>query len=161
RGLDGQFLKGYSTGGRTYGYKSEPELGQTGRTDPRGTLLPRGYRLSIVENEAEVVRQIFKLFMEGHGEKTIAKRLNLLRTGKVWRPNTIFLMLQNSKYVGRLRFNRREWRKNPATGRRVYRWRPLEEWEVAIAESLRIIDDGTWGAVQRRLESRRHLFSHG
>ena len=36
RGLDGQFLKGYSTGGRTYGYRSEPVYEPTSCPDPRG-----------------------------------------------------------------------------------------------------------------------------
>jgi site-specific DNA recombinase len=74
-------------------------------------------------------------------------------------PNTIYLMLQNSKYVGQFYFNRREWRKNPKTGRRVYRWRPRDQWESRVIEALRIIDDETWAAVQRRLKNRQHLFS--
>ena len=51
RGLDGQFLKGYSTGGRTYGYRSEPVYEATSRTDPRGNPIPVGYRLTIVLEE--------------------------------------------------------------------------------------------------------------
>ena len=35
RGLDGQFLKGYSTGGRTYGFTSEPVLDPSGAADSR------------------------------------------------------------------------------------------------------------------------------
>jgi hypothetical protein len=68
-------------------------------------------------------------------------------------------MLQNSKYVGQFHFNRREWRKNPETGRRVSRWRPRDEWESRVIEALRIIDDEAWEAVQRRLKARQHLFS--
>src|SRR5262249_31953089 len=56
---------------------------------------------------------------------------------------------------------RREWRKNPGTGRRVYRWRPAEEWELIACEGLRIINDATWEVVARRLRSRRHHFSRG
>jgi site-specific DNA recombinase len=141
RGLDGQFLKGYSTGGRTYGYRSEPVLDPAGRTDAHGHRVALGYRLSIIPKEADLVRQILKLFSDGHGEKAIAKHLNGLGTGKVWRPNTIFLMLQNPKYAGQIHFNRREWRKNPDTGRRVYRWRPAEEWELIVCEDLRVIDE--------------------
>src|SRR6266481_4401366 len=53
RGLDGQFLKGYSTGGRTYGYRSEPVPDPSGRKDPHGNPVALGYRLSIVQEEAE------------------------------------------------------------------------------------------------------------
>ncbi len=68
-------------------------------------------------------------------------------------------MLQNPKYIGRFHFNCREWQKNPETGRRVYRWRPPEQWESVTNEALRIIDEGTWEAVQRRLRTRQHVFS--
>ena len=158
RGLDGRFLKGYATGGRTCGYRSEP-VHEPGRSDSRGQPIPIGYRITVEPAEAAVVGRIFTLFRDGLGEKAIAKQLNLNHTGRPWRPNTIYLMLQNSKYVGQFHFNRREWRKNPETGRRVYRWRPRDQWESRVIEALRIIDDETWGAVQRRLKSRQHLFS--
>src|SRR5262245_1058441 len=158
RGLDGQFLKGYATGGRTYGYRSEP-VHEAGRTDSHGQRIPIDYRITLEPSEASVVRQIFKLFLGGSGEKAIAKQLNLDHARRPWRPNTIYLMLQNSKYVGRFFFNRREWRKNPETGRRVYRWRPREQWESKVIDTLKIVDDKTWEAAQRRLQNRQHLFS--
>ena len=158
RGLDGRFLKGYATGGRTYGYRSEPVC-ESGRTDSHGQPIPIGYRITVDPMEAAIVIRIFKLFRDGVGEKAIAKQLNLNNTGRPWRPNTIYLMLQNSKYVGQFYFNRREWRKNPETGRRVYRWRPRDQWESRTIEALKIVDDKTWEAAQRRLKSRQHLFS--
>jgi len=158
RGLDGRFLKGYATGGRTYGYRSEPVF-EAGRSVSHGQLVPIGYRMLIDESEAAVVRQIFQLFRKGLAEKAIAKRLNTQVTGRSWRPNTIYLMLQNSKYIGHLYFNRRDWRKHPETGRRVYRWRPRDQWESRVSGSLRIIDEETWEAVQRRLRTRQRLFT--
>ena len=115
--------------------------------------------MTVVPEEAEVVRQIFRLFCDGHGEKSIAKLLNASRPVRNWRPNTIYLMLQNSKYVGRFYFNRRQWQKDPATGRRVFRWRSPEHWERLTRDDLRIVDEDTWEAVQRRLRTRQHLFS--
>lgn len=160
RGLDGQFLKGYSTGGRTYGYRSEAVYEPRGGTDPHGNPIPVGYKIGVNEIEAEVVRRIFEWFKEGLGEKALAKRLNAEATGRSWRANTIFCMLQNEKYIGRFTFNRRQWIKNPETGRRAYRWRPPEEWEIRQSEELRIIDDETWEKIRRRLRTRRHLFSN-
>src|SRR5262249_9847618 len=104
RGLDGQFLKGYSTGGRTYGFSSEPVLDESAATDHRGDPNSIGYRITVVPEEADVVREIFRLFRTGHCEKSIAKLLNASRPGRNWRPNTIYLMLQNPKYVGRFYF---------------------------------------------------------
>jgi site-specific DNA recombinase len=107
------------------------------------------------------VRNIFRLFAEGYGEKAIAKELNRGQTGRLWRPNTIYFMLQNSRYVGRFQFNRREWRKNPETGRRVYRWRPEDQWESLTIADLRIVDSATWEVAQHRLRNRKHMFAGG
>jgi site-specific DNA recombinase len=163
RGLDGQFLKGYATGGRTYGFISEPVHGP-GASEAGGShgrSEPVGYRIKINPAEARVVRRIFQDFREGNGEKAIAKNLNAEKNERLWRPNTVFLMLQNQKYIGHFIFNRREWVKNPSTGRRAYRWRPPEEWEVRQSEDLRIIDDDLWAAVQHRLRTRKRLFANG
>jgi len=157
RGLDGQFLRGYSTGGRTYGYRSEPVYDHL---PAGGRPVPTGYRIEVDSLEAVVVRRIFGSFRDGNGEKAIAKQLNADQTGRLWRPNTVFQMLQNQKYVGRFTFNRREWVKNPATGRRAYRWRPPEQWEIRKSEDLRIVDDNTWEAVQQRLRTRKRPFDH-
>jgi site-specific DNA recombinase len=158
--MDGQFLKGFSTGGKTFGYRSQPVDDPSGRTDPWGNPVPIGYRLTVVPEEAAVVREIFRLFQEGWGEKAIAKRLNGQHPGRTWRPNTIYFMLKNPKYTGSFSFNRREWRKNPETGRRVYRLRPEEHWETLAIEDLRIVDERTWLSVARRLSNRRHLFAN-
>jgi len=159
RGLDGQFLKNYSTGGRTYGYRSEPVYDSQARSDPRGVPIPVGYRLVVVPSEAAVVRKIFQLFGDGLGEKTIARQLNASETHKRWRANTIYLMLRNPRYLGRCVFNRREWRKNPETGKRVYRWRPSEQWESKQIEELRIVENEVWQKAQVRIATRPHLFS--
>jgi len=161
RGMDGQFLKDFSTGGKTYGYRSQPVHDPSGRTDPWGNPVPIGYRLTVHPDEAAVVREVFRMFCDGYGEKVIAKHLNKQHTERLWRPSTIYFMLQNSRYAGKFHFNRREWRKNPETGRRVYRWRPEDQWESRPIDGLRIVDDATWEAAQHRLKTRRHLFSTG
>lgn len=159
RGLDGQFLKGFATGGRLYGYATEPVHDPSGRTGPHGEQVTIGWRIRIVPEEAAIVRRIFEMFAEGKGEKAIAHELNAGRPAKAWRANTIFSMLRNPKYNGHFYFNQREWFKNPRTGKRVYRHRPREQWEHRYDESLKIVDDDTWKAVQERIDSRRHLFS--
>jgi len=160
RGMDGQFLKGFSTGGRTYGYRSEPVFDPAGHLDPRGHPIPIGYRLTIEEIEAAVVREIFRLFGDGVCEKTIAKTLNRKYPSHTWWPNTICMMLRNTRYYGLFTFNKREWLKSPLTGRRVYRLRPADQWEVQNLEALRIIDDLTWEKVQTRIRTRQHLFAN-
>ena len=67
-----------------------------------GRSEPVGYRIKINPAEAAVVRRIFQDFREGNGEKALAKRLNAEKNGRLWRHNTVFLMLQNQKYIGQL-----------------------------------------------------------
>jgi site-specific DNA recombinase len=69
-----------------------------------------GYRmtgdnhLTIVPEEAEVVRWIYDMYLSGCGCPTIADTLNKARIpnskGNPWRPNTILKLISNEKYMG-------------------------------------------------------------
>src|SRR5207248_9479408 len=61
RGLDGQFLKAYSTAGRTYGYRSEPVPDPSGRRATHGNPATVGYHRPVSRQEAESVRQLSQL----------------------------------------------------------------------------------------------------
>ena len=68
-----------------------------------------GYRwvdgtLEVVPEEAEVVRRIFALYLDGKGLQAIAKiiKKEWKNTGKAWKASTIFSMLRNEKYKGDL-----------------------------------------------------------
>lgn len=62
RGLAGNFDRGMSAGGRSYGYRTEDT--------------PHGRRLVIDPAEAEEVRGIFEAYADGHSVRVIAHRLN-------------------------------------------------------------------------------------
>ena len=55
-------LKGYSGGGRRYGYRSEPIY--NGKVDIYGNPEADGYILKINADEADTIIRIFKLFSE-------------------------------------------------------------------------------------------------
>jgi site-specific DNA recombinase len=59
-------------------------------------------------------------------------------------------ILYNEIYVGHLVYNRTTFSKNPDTGRRVSRPLPAADRVVTPVESLRIISDEIWQAVQAR-----------
>lgn len=71
---------------------------------------PYGYELKsgefrIIEQEAEIVRLIFKSYLSGMGKKAIADMLNDMNAPKrfgymVWRINTVGYILGNERYVG-------------------------------------------------------------
>lgn len=63
-------------------------------------------QIVIVENEAEIVRQIFELYSQGMGCRVIAKRLNneghLTIKGNKWTESGVMGIIKNEKYVGDL-----------------------------------------------------------
>jgi site-specific DNA recombinase len=71
---------------------------------------PYGYKadngkLVIDKEEAEVVKMIFRMALDGMGSYKIAKRLNELgietpRNGKLWRSSNVRGMLHNERYIG-------------------------------------------------------------
>jgi site-specific DNA recombinase len=64
--------------------------------------------------------------------------------------------LRNELYVGRLVWNRLRYTKDPATGRRVSRINPREDWVYRDVPELRILDDNLWNCVQTRLGAIRN-----
>ncbi|NCT85457.1 MAG: recombinase family protein [Comamonadaceae bacterium] len=149
RGLAGQFERGFHAGGRTYGYTSAvAEDGQS-------------RRMVIDDAEAAVVRWVFEQFADGHSTRHIAHQLNAQgkpsARGGTWAVSALqgssekgLGMLNNELYIGRVIWNRRQWLKDPETGRRRYVERPKEEWQVREAPELRIVSAELWLRVQDR-----------
>ncbi|WP_414708853.1 recombinase zinc beta ribbon domain-containing protein [Roseateles sp.] len=53
-------------------------------------------------------------------------------------------------YIGRVVWNRRQWQKDPETGKRRYVERPPAEWQTREEPELRIVSDELWRCVQDR-----------
>ena len=149
RGLESRVLKGKSGGGLCYGYDVVKSMGQD--DEPI-----RGLR-KINKQQAEVVRRIFKEFAEARGYREIAARLNAdgikpMRR-ETWGGSSIRPMLRNELYVGKLVWNRREWRWDPEAEKRVPHERPKDEWVRHDAPELRIVSDDLWDQVTKRREA--------
>ncbi len=146
RALEGLALRGCSTGGRCFGYKTVFEKS--------GTLL------EVNESEAVVVRRIFEMSAAGQSLKTIARTLNAegvkpprpraRKRYATWCPSAIREMLRRELYIGRVVWNRSRFIKTPGTNKRVRRLRPPNEWVTVERPELRIVPDGLWLRVQRR-----------
>ena len=76
---------------------------------------PYGYRIEngeyvIVDNEAEIVKQIFKSYLSGVAKKTIADMLNSMnvpnREGTPWQRSTVEYILGNERYTGNAVFQK-------------------------------------------------------
>lgn len=148
RGLAGQFERGLHVGGVSYGYRSEE--------------VPGGRRLAVDEPRAEIVREIFGRFAAGETTRAIVHSLNARGVpgprGGAWAISALHVshsrqlgLLHNTLYIGREIWNRRQWIKDPDTGKRRYVERPENEWRTREAPELRIVEQATWEAVQRRI----------
>jgi site-specific DNA recombinase len=153
RGMAGVIRDGRHAGGRAYGYRPIP--GQRGE-------------LEIVLEQADIVRRIFRAYVDGDTERSIAATLNAEGVPPPrkshWRASTLHGhaqrktgILRNELYCGRLIWNRTYFVRDPDTGKRLSRHNPPSEWQCSDVPRLRIIDDDLFDQAQRVRASRAHL----
>jgi site-specific DNA recombinase len=153
RGMRGRVEAGKAGGGLPYGYEV------VARRDAAGEPI-RGER-RIDEEQADIVRRIFREFAAGKSPIAIATDLNREGVpapfGRTWGDSTIrghasrhTGMLNNDIYIGKLVWNRQRFVKDPDTGKRVPRSNPETEWIRTDVPELRIVDDVLWQAVKAR-----------
>ena len=161
RGLRGRVEKGKAGGGLCYGYNVVKELDASGEPI-------RGDREIIVE-EARIVRRIFRAFAAGKSPKAIAVELNKDSIpgplGRAWGDTSIrghvsrgTGILNNELYAGVLVWNRQRFVKDPATGKRVSRPNPENQWIRTEVPHLKIVDDELWQAARARQQQISALF---
>lgn len=154
RGLEGPKLRGFSTGESVYGYRSHP-VGEL-KLNKKGQPKYEGMIHKIYEEEAAIVRRMYKEFTEGKSINAIAQNLNEdniptrrnLPGG--WNTSTVSRILKNEKYVGKWIW--RKWKNvvDPITGRRKKMERPEKEKMVFDRKEIAIIDEDTWEKSQKR-----------
>lgn len=108
--------------------------------------------LQIVQEEAEVVRKIFELYVQGNGVRKIKRYLEehgiKTVTGKLeWSTSTIDQMLSNEKYIGEVRMQK-TFTADFLIGRREKNEGQLDSYLVENAHEP-IIDQETFMLVQR------------
>ncbi|MFH1892853.1 MAG: recombinase family protein, partial [Candidatus Zixiibacteriota bacterium] len=157
RGMKGQVERGYSAGGRVYGYDAVPDLFENGEQDKFGRPKRHGVHIRINDREAEVVRKIFEMRKLGMGYRAIAYELNAKgipsahagngsRSGH-WCLGQVRSMLRQEKYTGDWTWNKTKWFKKNITGKRLKIDNPPDKWIVHKDESLRIVPQQLWNAV--------------
>lgn len=133
-----------------YGYRYDPSTGT----------------VSVVESEAAVVRDVFRMFVEeDRGPNSIAERLNAAgvrppRGGRAWHKLTVGRMLRQTAYSGVWYFGRHECRdmgRNRPPGKRgKMRPRPQEEW-IPIPVPA-IVPASLWARAQEKMARARQLY---
>ena len=118
------------------------------------------FNLSINEEEAKVIRQMFTWYIEeGYGGAKIANMLNergvKTKRGNNWSQNSICRILTNEIYTGKI-INGKEEVADFLTGQR--KEKDESEWLVTVRPELRIIDDETFDRAQEILKGRHDSF---
>ena len=119
------------------------------------------FNLSINEEEANVIRQIFKWYIEeGYGGSKIAGMLNergiKTKRGNKWSQNSICRILTNEIYTGKI-INGKEEVADFLTGQR--KEKDESEWMVTVRPELRIIDDEIFDKAQDIIKGRQKSFN--
>lgn len=118
-----------------------------------------GEKFNIVEEEAEVVRFIFSLYLEGNGPKMIANILSkkgiLTRSGNPFYYTTITQMLRCEKYKGDSLFQKTFTTDYISKKKRRNKGEVMQYYAVGTHPA--IIDSDTYDKVQSEIERRAEL----
>lgn len=173
RGMEMKVLKGLSCGDMPYGYKSAPT-----RIDREGSKeVKRDFKIEINEEQAQVIRKIFKLFTDGWGRTSICKQLHEEKipwpglqsskpVGRGWNPSTIQRILNNEKYIGIWVWKKSTYILDPISGRKFQQKRPEKEWishheGLETKEDLRIVPQAVWNKAQAMFKKIHDNDKHG
>jgi site-specific DNA recombinase len=164
RGQAGQALKGRWNGGKPFGYRLKKILDET-RRDQYGEPTRVGTELIIDPVQAKIVEEIFTRFVEGESCGAIARDLNAravpsagstwnrkVRRCEKWVESAVRVIVSNPLYTGRVRWNRRQFVRNPESGSYVARQRPESEHIVVANEALRVVTDDIFNGARSRLD---------
>ena len=128
---------------------------------PWGALL-YGYKVIdfkyyIVEEEAKVIRLIYKLFLNGLGKEGVARKLNEMgyktRIGANWSDTSVRQILTNYDYTGNL-ILQKTYRIDYISKKSVVNHGELPKYHVEESHDA-IIDLETWNKVQEEMKRRR------
>ena len=135
-------------------------VARAGRMPVGASSQPYGYdydlqlkKRLVNEEEAKVVRRIFRLYAEGWSMFRIAKTLNaegiLSKTGVAWSVTVIKLMLSNESYIGVDYYGRKKTvRTGRGKGKQVRT--PREEWVRMTGYTPPLIEEPLFRKVQER-----------
>jgi len=154
--------KGVHVGPAPYGYTSQSrlhrELRAKGMSDAEATVqaktqIPEKPGIVIDEEEANVVREIYEMYVNRRvGARTIAQELNsrgILKRGLKWHHQTVRKVLRDPKVAGWVTFDEESYK-----ARRRHCSIPVHKQEFRDARHESIIDRATWKKAQRILDGR-------
>ena len=154
RGIRHITEKGFIATKPCYGYRKKYVPDPEGAIDKRTKKLRQRLTFEVVEEEANVIRRIFGLYLAGNGAKRIAQNLNEERIpgpqGETWTFTAIRDMLRRETYLGWIVRNKRS--KIKAVNGRIRFTRNLEkDWQIKERAFPPIVDEETFRRVAERI----------
>ena len=125
----------------------------------------KGYTLSVNQNEAPIVKEIFRLYtFESNTIGSVVKQLNNMnlkpRISDEWTISSVKDILSNPTYIGKIVWNRRKQKKKTKNGHLIIS-RPRNQ-DYLIYDGLHdpIIDSKTWELVQEKRKQNAPKVKH-
>lgn len=119
-------------------------------------------KITINEDQAAIVREIFNMYSDGIGSITIAKALNKLGIpspkNSIWHKGEIILILRNEKYIGELMLQK-YYSENHISKRTLVNNGELKKYYVTENHEP-IIEKDIFEKVQRMLDERNEKNPH-
>ena len=142
---------GYTTQQRIIKELTSKGLSKSEAVEKASEIAPEPKLLYIDEDEANVLKQIFELYLKVKSIRDVVRQLNKLgiktRPGKNWSTTSISRILNNPTYIGKLKYGVRK--TDPKTGK----MKKADENELTLVDGLheKLIDNNTFELVQKIL----------
>ena len=112
--------------------------------------------LEIIPDEAEIVREIYRMYADGMGSVRICKHLNQFckpQRGKLWARSSIYHILKNPLYIGKIKWQHRKTIRVVEDGEIVKHSHERKDYPVYEGKHEAIISQELWDAVRARQEA--------
>lgn len=130
----------------------------TGGKPPLGYDLNTDGKLIINQGEAEVVQQIFKMYLDNYSYSKMAEVLNKkgyrTKTGSLFRKNSFYSILRQEKYTGVYIWNRASAKQNGM--RNNHKSKALEDQVRIQGGCPSIISRSDFEEIQKKMQERAH-----
>ncbi len=125
----------------------------------------KGYSLKINQDEAPIVKEIFRLYtFESNSINSVAKQLNNLnlkpRISDKWSISSVKDILSNPTYIGKIVWNRRKQKKKTKNGHLIISRPRNQEYSIYAGLHEPIIDTETWDLVQEKRKQNTPKIKH-
>lgn len=125
----------------------------------------KGYTLSINQDEAPIVKKIFRLYtFENNTIGSVVKKLNDMnlkaRISNEWTISSVKDILSNPTYIGKIVWNRRKQKKKTKNGHLIISRPRNQDYLIYNGLHEPIIDHKTWELVQEKRKQKSPKVKH-